>query len=171
MSLQIYKGMNQNINTEEVSPKLMIKRLEHFAKARIGSLSALALDMGKSAGYFAAYKSGNRMIGGKVLIELKRKYSLNPEYLKHGARPILLNEMFEAQNLVSENLIVRKRDIMSYRLLNKNSYPEEEWQAICKDIGLDSSLKEIYEVKDIYSDTVMQMSGVQFHARFEKIRS
>jgi|GEM_PF-5652990 len=151
-------------------PHAMISRLEKIAVSKFGSLSAMAIDLGKSAGYFGAYKSSGKPLGGKLLVELRRKYQINPDYIKDCKRPVFLSSFYADENLVDQNLIVRKRDIMIYQVLHKNEYDPKEWDFLCKDIGFSSNLKEIYEVLDLYTNTRILYTQYQFHTRFAKVQ-
>jgi hypothetical protein len=66
------------------------KRLKSLAEKEFGNLSGLASKVGKLQQYFYTYK--NKNIGMGILYELKDKLGINPEYIKFGREPMLLNK-------------------------------------------------------------------------------
>lgn len=50
--------------------------IEEFAIERFGSLSAMAIDLGRTPSFFSAYKAQGKTPGRKVLKEIEDKYSV-----------------------------------------------------------------------------------------------
>jgi hypothetical protein len=68
-----------------------LQRLEKVAEIYFSSLSNLAELIGKHRQTFYSYKK-RPGIGRKVIDELKDKVGINPDYIKSGKEPMLIND-------------------------------------------------------------------------------
>lgn len=104
----------------------------------------MAVDLGKSPSFFAAYKAQGKSPGMKTLLLIQKKYDINPNYIIEGERPVFL----AGEKLGdSSNRIVPVKELMTYTELKFEDTDLENWEMICDKYDFRSATNSIYKVK------------------------
>lgn len=127
------------------SDNRMLDRLEEIAKSMFGSISAMAVDMGKSPSYFSSYKSQGKELGGRTLIAIRDKYSINSKYLISGERPVFLKKNRFTED--GDSYAVDNSQMKPYSVLIKEEVDSEEWKNLIDKYEFKKSISKIYKVE------------------------
>jgi hypothetical protein len=146
--------------------EIMFKRLEDVAKTTFGSLSAMAVNMGRHPATFSSYKSQKKQVGMKMLIDLKNKFNINTDYILYGDKPIFLQDKAFGHD---EKLAVLPKNILRYVEIHKSDTDEHVWEKMLFENGISDKEKTIYKVID--GETLYYYSDRQFNKKYKILQS